>query len=754
MPVPARSGGGAAQTDRDDAGSGESSAGEALRADGRGDGGDLNAGLDGDAMTVAVIDRACALIRSRYEGRLGRPDGGWAADARGQAAAGRVPRPRLEIDVVALDSHKPRKFSRHLLLQPHVVLPPPALRCACARRRACTGAPPDPAAARAGPAACAACAAGAPPSSSLRVPLPLAGSAHAGELARRVVDSLGPTLAVRKDNGTTGCFIDLCVYSARRPFRLIGSSKRTAAAAAAPALTPNLALTSPRLHGVLRSPTRGADAATIAAQLHATLIVSPDALAVLLRAQGAAPAALPAPLDFVRRTDPSAPSLVAPPPAASSSARGAALVAAAAAALAPRPPHADARGHEARLIAAPHCPDGALAGDDALNSDALAQSPPAHLAAWRAFFSPLTHSPLLDLPPPLSDHPAVRAMAKGGAATPALFRPLARYAEAHFGLNGVRGWSYIRSAYPNERLLHLTSSGRATCRFIGRPHKSHHAILTFDLLGERVWQRCWDGECRVPAPDGRGYLKARHELAGPDCSAWPSWEALHHFEVAAGCCMDEAAGDWPGALPDAGAREHALSRASEGTSLALRADGDRGGGACAAPLVRSSAGEPDGEGRGGRATLDELEPGLGLAPLLPQPVGRPPSVEAPTASGQGRAHWASHAGLGDRTPSELSQGLQQAGGTALLDSQAAEAFVPWGRQRSADEGASSGAAPVLPPGPQHPSDADSPPWTHAAPATEWLGVLDYARRSSGEGGLASFEAEHQKRRARLARMLP
>lgn len=729
-----------------------------------GGGTSLNAGVDGDAMTLAIIDTACALLRNRYEGLIQglRSDRARAADPRAQAAEGRVPcaRPSLEFDVVALDSHKPRKFSRHLLLQPHVVLPPSALRCTCARRRACTGAPPEPAAAGGGRAACAACMAGAPPADPIRVPLPLAGSAHAGELARRVVDILGHTLDVRKDNGSLGCFVDLCVYSARRPFRLLGNSKRARATAVAPALTPNLALTSPRLHGVLRPPTRRCDAATIATQLHATLIVAPDALAALLRAQAAAPAVLPAPLDFVRRTEPAAP----PSAAAAGSARGAALVAAAAAALAPRPSPANAvaRGQEARL-AAPPGHDGASAGDDA--ADAPAQPPADRLSAWRAFYIPKTDSPLLDLPPPLSDHPAICATAKGGAAPPAIFRSLEQYAEDHFGPTGggVRGWSYVRSAHPIERLLHLTAGGRVTCGFIGRPHKSHHVMLTFDLLEERVWQRCWDSECRVPAPNGRGYLKARHGLAGLGCGAWPSWEALHQFEVSAGCVGDRW-GDRlvAGALPSAGGRADAPSSTVSSGVHPPEAQSELGGVAVGAPPNLSACGGQDDRRRGERLTCREPELSLGLALLVPQPAGRQPCVEASPTGGPGRAQGAAsgHIGHGDGTPLEPLEGLQQAGGRGLLGSAARfTVSASCGHQRAGNPSIALGTArPGVPAVSHHTAAAGSPPGPgttpQAAPANEWLGVLDYARRFSGEGGLANFEAEHQKRRARLARMLP
>ena len=33
--------------------------------------------------------------------------------------------------------------------------------------------------------------------------------------------------------------------------------------------------------------------------------------------------------------------------------------------------------------------------------------------------------------------------------------------------------------------------------YIGRAHGQQNIMLSFDLLGHRVWQRCWDQECKV-----------------------------------------------------------------------------------------------------------------------------------------------------------------------------------------------------------------------------------------------------------------
>jgi hypothetical protein len=81
-----------------------------------------------------------------------------------------------------------------------------------------------------------------------------------------------------------------------------------------------------------------------------------------------------------------------------------------------------------------------------------------------------------------------------------------------------------------------------------------------------------------------------------------------------------------------------------------------------------------------------------------------------------------------------------------------------GQQRAGNQSTALGAAPPgVPPVSPQAAAAGSPPETEtvlqAAPSSGWLSVLDYARRFSGEGGLASFEAEYEKRRAKLARML-
>jgi len=108
------------------------------------------------------------------------------------AAAGDRP---LEIEVIVLASARPTKFSRHVVLRSHWT--------DGARRAA-----------------------------------PLAGSQHAGHLARRVVAALGDALTVQSgDARTTTSFVDTGVYTRDRCFRVWGSTKHGDTAGAAFAVT-------------------------------------------------------------------------------------------------------------------------------------------------------------------------------------------------------------------------------------------------------------------------------------------------------------------------------------------------------------------------------------------------------------------------------------------------------------------------------------------------------------------------------------
>ncbi|KAJ1454122.1 hypothetical protein M885DRAFT_498251 [Pelagophyceae sp. CCMP2097] len=138
-------------------------------------GNDANADVDGDALTLKVIDAASRLLVA-----------GAAAALKRAAADGR-PR-KLGIEVVQLDASRETKFSRHVLFRPFVV-------CANGARQP-------------------------------RAWAPLRGSAQAKVLAQLVCDALGETLAVAPETASKPTsFVDLGVYTAARCFRLVGSTK-------------------------------------------------------------------------------------------------------------------------------------------------------------------------------------------------------------------------------------------------------------------------------------------------------------------------------------------------------------------------------------------------------------------------------------------------------------------------------------------------------------------------------------------------
>jgi len=119
--------------------------------------------------SLSTLDLSAALPRWSH---LVTPSGtstAAAADAAASAASATaaVLAPSLEVEVVALDSHKPTKYSRHLILRPHIV---DIVEMAAATA---TAAP-----------------------ASKRLPLPLAGTAAAKVLARLVCDRLGEVLHV------------------------------------------------------------------------------------------------------------------------------------------------------------------------------------------------------------------------------------------------------------------------------------------------------------------------------------------------------------------------------------------------------------------------------------------------------------------------------------------------------------------------------------------------------------------------------
>ena len=124
---------------------------------------------------IRIVREACPVLREQLEGERERHEAAAAAAAAGGGGGGGAPSRllamawgvsradracaetallsgELQVEVITLDSHRPDKYSRHLVLRPHLVLPP--------------GLPPG----------------GTPPfgqgtaSAALRVPLPLRGS--------------------------------------------------------------------------------------------------------------------------------------------------------------------------------------------------------------------------------------------------------------------------------------------------------------------------------------------------------------------------------------------------------------------------------------------------------------------------------------------------------------------------------------------------------------------------------------------------
>ena len=136
----------------------------------------LNADVNGDVMTSIVYRAAKELIEARWRAQDAPP-----------------PSKSLFFQSVALDSHRPDKFSRHLLIKVYIhdtASEEPKTR-----------------------------------------PLPLISNSHAGSLAKAIVAKAGDKLKVQKKPPSESAapeftsFVDTAVYSTSRAFRTIGSSK-------------------------------------------------------------------------------------------------------------------------------------------------------------------------------------------------------------------------------------------------------------------------------------------------------------------------------------------------------------------------------------------------------------------------------------------------------------------------------------------------------------------------------------------------
>lgn len=187
-----------------------------------------------------------------------------------------------------------------------------------------------------------------------------------------------------------------------------------------------------------------------------------------------------------------------------------------------------------------------LRGIDAC-SDATMQSEHGFSSPeeWCAFWQSLTPMPLLDLPRSIGPaHPYLRFISRGDGTPPEPFGKLATWAITEFNSwggvvpqgrsCGIRSWRYLRSEYPNERLLHLTARGTRYCFSRGRQHQGQNVMISVDLLQGRAWQRCWDNtDCVVRVADHMGkesLIKAKQAISRPSASLLPTFAELQEFE--------------------------------------------------------------------------------------------------------------------------------------------------------------------------------------------------------------------------------
>ena len=542
----------------------------------------LNAAVDGDALTADVARVACEILREHYA--AARRSGGGSAQHSGgpvldlsaaehhprwgrlaAAEAGADVATTVEVELLVLDSHRPTKYSRHLILRPHLV--------------------------------CVPSSAAAASSPSERLPLPLASVAAAKVLAKLVCERLGVALNVQKkvpppnaaaeptaggypavDNtaadGTaavaTDSFVDMAVYTRNRAFRLVGSSKLGQPGSATAFLSINDGACE-RLPPRLLSPPLSTR--PLAEQLHETLVMpllnatplSSAAAAAAVDPDAAAAAAAAsrrywASLDLFDASLTTGSPLR--PPLQSASPDGRALcrpgAAGGGAAGGGAAGGAVAGGGAAGGAVAGGATGGAAGGTTggaAGGAAAFADPPGVATGAgptpeqWLARIEGITTSPLLDWPPGCGpQHPFIRYRRSGGggggarSGVPWPFHRLAEWAVGQFaqwgggaqGVVGVSKWTYLRSEHPNERLLHLAASGTRFCFAKGRQHKSQNVMLTVDLAGRAgplAYQRCWDNTDCIEHRAGCS-VKSKHALGRPPADMMPSWDELQRFEDA------------------------------------------------------------------------------------------------------------------------------------------------------------------------------------------------------------------------------
>ena len=480
----------------------------------------LNVDVNGDALTQLVTNMAVTILHEKLNaarqahtdhtvsGPRLKPEGDEGSASRSIADAA-LAQGTLVVESLVLDSHREDKYSRHLILRPHLT------------------------------------------HGQTRIPMPLAGTLSAGALAQTVCERLGDQLKVEAKGEQSsvaaaaaggggpapageGKFVDLGVYTKSRCFRLVYSSKVGSNArlvindGACENLPADLCAPNPLLstramheqikHTLVNPELSPKESAWVTLTMHESM-----AAAASRRGGGGGGGG------------------------GDGGGGGGG----------PRQPQQGGAGPSgAGPSGAAAGPDGGDAGG--ANHDGGGDSGggdggggASDLARWIASYDGKTDTPLLDLPGGLHpQHPYVRctrtSKVYGGKAPPAPFDGLARWAVEEFqrwghdegkgpgasSACGIKAWTYIRSEHPAERLLHMTAEGTRYCFCRGRQHASNLTMLTIDLNLGVAYQRCWDRQnCIVRGVNGVDMVKAKHRLPRrPPAGALPTVEEMDAFE--------------------------------------------------------------------------------------------------------------------------------------------------------------------------------------------------------------------------------
>ena len=530
-------------------------------------GGGLNSGFDGDAACHRIVEAAHAELTKRVEqvrarGReLARASlapcvaegAGHATDVARAEAEGALSDGAVELETLALESHRPDKYSRHLILKPFLCLPDgtrvPMLLADSARSAkafACSVVGrlgTSIAVERKGEQSSVAAAAGVHATSpdvgsrdsSVSDYAALCHSFEANTEGSIVAGSgLGSAEGGGQGGGRASAFfVDLGVYTQRRAFRLVASSKLGGGSA--------FKISDEASHQLSRFPAGGEPARV--SRSYANLPLSDQLRQTLVNPE------LPIPAHLRPTLSTSTLAWVTLDVAALSTARGSptrrplratqdrdASATSVGAARASRERSGEATEHGGAVRAPSRRPEedaNSIQGDQADDPR----------AAWFSLLDGVTAWPLLDLPPSLGPpHPFIRCTRSGSNTPPPPFAALAEWAAVQFGRWGthstaslggcsVRRWSYVCADWPQERLLHMTAEGTRFCFSRGRQHKSQAVMLTVDLNGGFAWQRCWDaGDCVLAVGAGQR-IKSRHSIGRPPAGALPSHSEMEEFEV-------------------------------------------------------------------------------------------------------------------------------------------------------------------------------------------------------------------------------